>query len=219
MNDFRPFPKIPRYNRPVIVTEKIDGTNAQVCIEVLDDSEVIADAIQSPTVIAGIGNGHALAVVRAGSRNRWLTLEDDNFGFAAWVRENAEELLALGPGRHFGEWWGKGIQRGYGLAERRFSLFNVQRWDAPNNALFLNAIGVVNAEVPPLCCYVVPILGVGVFGPRMVNISDLLYDLMDYGSVAAPGFMDPEGVIVCHTAGNTLYKATCKDDDKPKGGA
>ena len=95
--EFRPFPKIPRFDREVIITEKIDGTNASV--HVTDDGHVFA-----------------------GSRNRWLTWDQDNFGFARWVKEHEDELrTGLGPGTHFGEWWGLGIQRGYDLHERRFS--------------------------------------------------------------------------------------------------
>jgi hypothetical protein len=36
------------------------------------------------------------------------------------------------------------------------------------------------------------------------------------GSLAAPGFLKPEGVVVYHTAGNTLFKATIEDDAMPK---
>jgi hypothetical protein len=102
--EFIEFPKMARFAREIIVTEKIDGTNAQVWIS--DDGTDI----------------------RAGSRNRWLTYSEDNFGFAKWVMDHRDELLTLGPGRHFGEWWGSGIQRRYGLDEKRFSLFNVSRW-------------------------------------------------------------------------------------------
>ena len=101
--EFTEFPKMARLSREVIVTEKIDGTNAQVCIG--EDGSMLA-----------------------GSRTRWITPQDDNHGFAAWVEAHREELLTLGPGRHFGEWWGSGIQRGYGLKEKRFSLFNARRW-------------------------------------------------------------------------------------------
>src|SRR5678815_2758188 len=101
---FEAFESIPRISRACVISEKIDGTNAQVYIP--DDS----------------------SYVLAGSRNRWITPEDDNYGFATWVRDNATELLKLGPGRHFGEWWGAGIQRRYGLTEKRWSLFNSGRW-------------------------------------------------------------------------------------------
>ena len=57
--------------------------------------------------------------------------------------------MELGVGQHFGEWWGFGIQRGYGLHERRFSLFNTGRWSDP--------------AVRPACCGVVPVLADGDF--------------------------------------------------------
>lgn len=101
---FEAFPSISRLSRSFTVTEKIDGTNAQV--HVSEDGTVCA-----------------------GSRSRWITPEADNFGFAAWVKAHEDELRnGLGVGSHFGEWWGAGIQRRYGLAEKRFSLFNVARW-------------------------------------------------------------------------------------------
>ena len=103
MSDFVAFPKIPRLSRRCVITEKIDGTNA--CIFIGEDGEFLV-----------------------GSRTRWITPENDNHGFARWAYEHKDELLGLGPGRHFGEWWGQGIQRGYGLKEKRFSLFNTSRW-------------------------------------------------------------------------------------------
>ena len=30
---FEPWPKIPRLKRDIIITEKIDGTNAQICFD------------------------------------------------------------------------------------------------------------------------------------------------------------------------------------------
>ena len=107
----------------------------------------------------------------------------------------------LGPGRHFGEWWGSGIQRGYGLpkGEKRFSLFNVKRW----------------TENRPQCCYVVPVLYQGDFDTG-VNL-DTMKTLAYGGSLAAPGFMKPEGVVIYHTAGNVLFKKTFEKDEKGKG--
>lgn len=103
---FVPFPKIPRFFRDVVVTEKIDGTNGSILVG--DDGSV-----------------------RAASRNRILTPDKpDNFGFRAWVDAHSGDLVhILGPGHHFGEWMGKGIGRGYGLDERRFYLFNTSRWE------------------------------------------------------------------------------------------
>ena len=65
MTDFVSFPKIARYSRNVVVTEKIDGTNAQVFIG--EDGEFLT-----------------------GSRNRWITPEDDNYGFSRWAHEHKD---------------------------------------------------------------------------------------------------------------------------------
>jgi hypothetical protein len=184
--EFVPFPKIARLSREVVVTEKIDGTNAQVFITAAEDG--------SP-------------VVMAGSRTRWITPQADNYGFAAWVEAHREELLALGPGSHFGEWWGQGIQRRYGLAEKRFSLFNVGRWGP----------GGKDEASRPACCHVVPILYRGEFHTTAITCA--LHDLRAGGSVAAPGFMQPEGVVVFHTASGALFKKTIEKDDTPKGAA
>lgn len=174
--EFEAFPKISRYSRGIVVTEKLDGTNAQVCID--DD----------------------FITIRFGSRTKWITPENDNYGFARWGTENKEELLKLGPGRHFGEWWGGGIQRQYGLIEKRFSLFNVGRWT--NNPL-------------PACCGLVPVLYSGPMSDEAIK--ECLERLRIGGSVAAPGFMDPEGIIVYHSASGILFKKTLQKDEVPKG--
>ena len=137
-----------------------------------------------------------------GSRTRWITPEADNAGFARWAYSNAEELLKLGPGHHFGEWWGQGIQRNYGLKEKRFSLFNTHRWGAPDAIL-------------PACVSVVPVLYIGTFSSQEAEgkIMNLRLD----GSVAAPGFMNPEGIVIYHTASKTLFKKTIEKDEQPKG--
>ena len=173
--EFQSFGKIKRLFRDCIITEKIDGTNAQIYI---NDS----------------GN------IMAGSRNRWLTPETDNFGFAGWVRDNQTELLKLGPGRHFGEWWGSGIQRKYGLDHKRFSLFNVNKW--------------WNNPEKPGCCSVVPILYRGEFCTQ--TIQGILEEFSATGSLAAPGFPDPEGIVILHCHSNQLFKVTL-DGDGHKG--
>ena len=181
---FEAFPKIPRLVREIVITEKLDGTNAG--IHVWDDNE---------------GN----AKIAAMSRSRYLHLEHDNYGFAAWVNENQETLLWLGPGIHWGEWWGRGIQRNYGLSERRFSLFNVGRWNVDN--------------IPP-CCSVVPTLAKDTPEDEFEFsniIEHALYELKDGGSVAAPGFMNPEGIIIYHTAASQMFKRTFENDKEGKG--
>lgn len=188
---FTEFAKIARLSRNCTVTEKIDGTNASIFIA--DDSEPFAyeDGTTVPFLV--------------GSRNRWLTLAADNFGFARWAYANAADLLKLGPGQHFGEWWGAGIQRGYGLAkgEKRFSLFNTARWRPALEAGTLSA-----------CVSLVPVLFEGIFSSTVVD--EALSRLREQGSVAAPGFMDPEGVVIYQTAGRMYWKKTLKGDEVPK---
>lgn len=174
--EFSEFPKIHRLNRRVSITEKIDGTNAQIYID--DKGE------------------HAYA----GSRTRWITPSSDNFGFARWVADHHDELLKLGPGSHFGEWWGSGIQRGYDLSERRFSLFNTTRWG--------------DDDTRPACCHVIPIIASGLF--TEVNFHYLLDLLRRSGSLAAPGFMKPEGIVVFHEVSNSMFKMTLDNDDANK---
>lgn len=183
-----------RLSRDVIVTEKIDGTNAQVFIG--EDGTLIA-----------------------GSRTRWITPADDNYGFAAWAEAHRDELLTLGPGRHFGEWWGAGIQRGYGLKEKRFSLFNATRWAAHDQPLMpipsLDPRAPVKwQQRPPACCDVVPVL---IQGPFRTDAIDACIQLLrERGSYAAPGFMRPEGVVVFHLAGGVGFKKTLEKDELPK---
>jgi hypothetical protein len=175
--EFKGFPKIYRASRECIITEKIDGTNAQIYIT--EDGQ---------TMIAG-------------SRKRWISPENDNYGFAAWVRDHHDELIALGPGQHFGEWWGQGIQRAYDLKEKRFSLFNTSLWSG--------------SIVRPDCCDVVPVLYKGIFST--VKIDECIESLKTSGSVAAPGFMRPEGVVCCHVQGNFSLKKTIEHDEEHKG--
>lgn len=148
MVEFKKWPKIPRLeNESYNMTEKIDGTNG--CVIVTEDGDVCAQ-----------------------SRERLLTLEKDNFGFYGWVQEHKDEFLELAPGYYYGEWWGKGIQRGYDLDERRFSLFEPWKLD----------------KIPE-CCHVVPSLE-----------ADTLFEALDLlaidGSYAAPGYNKPEGIIL-----------------------
>lgn len=156
--EFKPYGKTPRWSGlGITITEKLDGTNALVCVQ---DGRVYA-----------------------GSRNRWLGTEDkrsDNYGFAQWCKLNEEGLLKLGEGYHYGEWWGRGIGRGYAMESRRFSLFNTRRW------------GEHNPNTPE-CCDVVPVLYEGQF--TGLEIQGWANRLQVEGSVAAPGYMSPEGVV------------------------
>lgn len=184
-----------RLSRECVITEKIDGTNAQILI----------------------GEDGSLMV---GSRTRWITPEQDNHGFARWVMEHREELLQLGPGRHFGEWWGSGIQRGYGLPEgdKRFSLFNVSRWclagELPRRISTADPRIEKHQDILPPCCGLVPVLYRGEFSTS--EALSVLESLRVGGSVASPGFMKPEGIVVFHIAGNVGFKKTLEKDAVPK---
>lgn len=200
--EFETFPKIGRLSKPCVITEKLDGTNAQILIKGAEEIGIEGlpishpDAVLQENYALGFKDGSA---IYAGSRNKYIKPgKEDNYGFAAWVRDNADELFKLGLGRHFGEWWGKGIQRGYNQDRKRFSLFNVHRWG--------------DAAVRPACCDVVPVLYEGIF--NTVSCELALSRLEKEGSVAAPGFMQPEGIIVYHSAQGVLFKKTFDDGHK-----
>lgn len=204
LHEFEAFPKVPRWSREIVITEKLDGSNAQVTIAPLTPFQNLRSELPLHA-LAKIETADGPMVVYAGSRNRWLTLgkSNDNFGFAAWVASHAEDLVInLGPGRHFGEWYGLGIQRGYNLHERRFALFNVHKW------------GV--ASVRPKCCDVVPTLYTGL--PYQSAISGSLQQLAEFGSKAAPGYMNPEGIMIYHVAARQVFKKTIEGDEVPKSG-
>jgi hypothetical protein len=172
MTEFQGFPEITRLAQNVTITEKIHGTNAQVRIE------------ESPSG----------TVVLAGSRTRWLTPEDDNYGFARWVQDNREGLVGtLGPGTHFGEWFGSGINSGYGYTNgrKRLALFNTHRWAGllPEGADLT----------------VVPVLYSGPWRPGVVE--EAMAQLREGGSRISNGRFDkPEGVVVRFDRAGALFK-------------
>ena len=93
-----------------------------------------------------------------------------------------------------------GIQRGYNLTkgEKRFSLFNTNIWNEDNP--------------PPECCSVVPVLYQGEFSTNALD--DVMDKLWNYGSVASPGFMKPEGVMIYHSSANHYFKAPFDKEHK-----
>lgn len=200
------FPKMARLNRGMVITEKLDGTNAQIFIVNSDTDPTCSDFSRILGTVAGVS-------ILAGSRTRWLSPgREDNYGFAQWVKENLADLALLGPGCHFGEWWGRGIQRTYGLTERRFSLFNAGRWaQVSSGVVDLSGEGPVAG---PRCCSVVPKLWEGDFNSTVID--EVVNNLRANGSVAVPGFMDAEGVVVYHTAAKQSFKVTLKRDKSPK---
>ena len=221
MIEFRGWPKIARLYRDCVITEKIDGTNAAVGIQEFpfgwhvggtDEDGVSHDVPENARFFFGPGNpdnGLGLPdkeyLVYAQSRKRVITPDADNHGFARWVWDNAEGLVqALGEGLHFGEWWGSGIQRGYGLhnGEKRFSLFNTARWHDIDELSKVSGLGIV------------PVLYAGLFSTEAVESAKNV--LRKFGSSANPGFMNPEGIVVYHTASNSMFKSTLENDEVPK---
>lgn len=161
--EFEKYPKIVRRKGlHMVITEKIDGTNAQINIP--DDPSAPFLVGSRNRVIAPDGNGQ----------------KTDNYGFARWVADNEVMLRRLGPGRHYGEWWGQGIGRGYGINEKRLSLFDTHRFR-----------GGLPEGVP---VGIVPILYSGQYD--IGALEECLERLSQTGSVAVPGWMKPEGVVV-----------------------
>lgn len=197
--EFQEFKKIPRLSREIIITEKIDGTNGVIYI---DD----------------VGN------LFAGSRNRWLwgtvqnEIHNDNYGFAKWAKEHCDELKQLCAGYHYGEWMGQGIQRNYGLKEKRFYLFNTSRWIWNAHVCPIENIRKAKEndklEFCPDCCRVVPVLYNGIFSTMLIQ--EKLDDLAREGSEAVQGFMNPEGIVIYHTAAKQYFKKTIVGDEKGK---
>ena len=208
---FRAWPKTGRLRRSFVITEKIDGTTAGVLIS-------SADGTYAEPPLTTVRMGSRNYGLWAQSRNRLVYPDTpgavrDHFGFAQWALDNAEELvIALGPGRHYGEWWGKGIQRGYGLSRRVFSLFNIE-----SLSYRYNSYG------EPWCggdLRVVPLLLAGEsFSSDAVDAA--MADLCQYGSMAAPGAramgIDPEGIVVHWPSSDTRFKVMYADDEYAKG--
>lgn len=202
--EFEAFPKIARLNRDITITEKLDGTNAAVVITPVVEGQKY-DLERAIGMYRGKEGDYY--VVHAQSRKRFIIPGDDNYGFAAWVKANAESLVrTLGPGRHYGEWWGAGIQRKYGLtgSDKRFSLFNTARWNGNIPGNHIDGLDVV------------PVLYHGPF--RQDAIDNSLNVLRNLGSRATE-FDRPEGIVIYHRALNMYLKVTLEGDEAPKGAA
>jgi len=224
--DFQKFNKIPRLSRDCVITEKIDGTNGQIFIIRFNDFWNLHEKHAGDSVdtflkqyclysTLGIQDEDDILYMFAGSRNKWLdcSSKGDNMGFAKWVKENAESLLMLGEGRHYGEWYGKGIQRNYGLEEKRFTLFNVGKWVKLKDGECLEKESKL--QECPKCCEVVPVIAECKFDTDKIN--GVLTYLKDEGSFLVPGFMNPEGIVIYHKASGQLFKKTIENDNNPKG--
>jgi hypothetical protein len=206
---FKPWSKIFRLYGPAVITEKIDGTNAAVQIKKINISGPIE---MRPTDVLdydyATGKPGAVYRLAAQSRKRIITPGEDNYGFAAWVQNNALALArTLGEGIHFGEWFGLGINRAYGMDSRAFALFNTRKWaDLYYDPKYLEDGALMS----------VPIL------KTTDNFSedDLLeaVSLLEHqGSQVVEGlFSNPEGVVVYWPQADHMFKYTPFDGDGNK---
>lgn len=227
MLEFEAWPKIPRLgNETVQVTEKIDGTNAAVIILPyhVDHEPLIQDGyakVLATIVDDATAEAYTFATQ---SRKRFIKpgKNTDNAGFAGWAWDNSDKLVTtLGYGKHFGEWYGSGIQHGYGLKEKRFALFNASRWAD------LSDLDVEERPIPNL--EVVPVLYDGpavedLDGPSgefrytgMNPVKQCIEFLRREGSRAVKGYMSPEGVIAYYRLARVSYKGFLHNNATAKG--
>jgi hypothetical protein len=185
--EFTEFPSIKRMDSiGMSITQKLHGTNAQVYIERLEGDPPIIES-EDVNFIKKVDD--VIYLLKVGSRTRWITPDNDNYGFAGFIYANAEEFIRkLGPGRHDGEWVGPGINSTEGFTEKTFVLFDFWKWP-PERAL-------------PLRTQVVPVLYNG--QADISKVGEVMADLKANGSKAVPGFMNVEGVVV--SLGGTRYK-------------
>lgn len=206
---FESWPKTARHYRDITITEKIDGTNAAIGIVELHEADLNENSEPiDPNIInyqeVELDGVWRVMGVYAQSRNRLIRpgKATDNAGFAGWVSQNAAQLVELlNPGLHYGEWWGQGIQRNYGLKEKRFSLFNTHA----HRGIYERSNGLLRS---------VPVL---YQGPNQgARVEEAMQYLAEYGSEAETGFANPEGVCVYHSASKQVTKVTFEHDNTGK---
>lgn len=178
--EFKEFAKIPRgQGEGMTITEKIDGTNACVIVEISDDG--------APHVIGAQSRSQLMAHNNDGT----LTKYTDNYGFAEWVIKNQDELSLLGEGYHYGEWAGNGIQKNHHNIEgKKFFLFNSERWRD-------------GREPRPNCCECVKVLFEG--EAKRENIAAAMDKLWE--DAKTEGY-HPEGVVIWYHKTRRYEKVT-----------
>lgn len=201
--EFQSWPKTPRLFRDIVITEKVDGSNSAIIIQRSETGVMDGDAVAF-VYLDGVGYD-----VAAQSRNRLIYpgKTTDNHGFARFVEENAERLVELlGEGRHYGEWWGKGVQGRYHVQFKGFALFNTEKHDGLYTWFRDTSIGDVLVEA-------MPVLYKGPYSEQ--KIRETLSELNTNGSVVSP-FDPAEGIVVFHTQSRKVYKVTLDNNDKGK---
>jgi hypothetical protein len=194
---FKSWGSTTRENKNKTITEKIDGTNA--CL-VIKDGEV-----------------------KAQSRKRMITPDDDNYGFAKWVYDNAGVLMdTLGYGYHFGEWYGEGIQKNpLGIEGKRFALFHPTKYTEANG---YNLAMVDGLETVPLLhhgqcdVWTIPNImdNLGIYGSKVVGAKREKVHTgiigMDDMEFVYEKAAEPEGIIIWNNETRTRTKMLLKDD-------
>lgn len=182
-SEFISFKKIPHASAvSITITQKMHGTNAQIYIY----QDYISGEIN----------------VQAGSRSRWISIYDDNYGFAKFVNDNKNALIdKLGFGRHYGEWCGRGINSGEGLVEKTLFLFNWRRFK--------------DIELPQRV-RIIPVIYASASFDIDLQIMAAMNLLKEHGSLASPGFMNVEGIVI-DINGNLIKQVFSQEDVKWKG--
>lgn len=222
---FKSWGSTPRFHKGLHITEKINGTNAGVSIQGFSYGHHVRNEIPSDAILVVDDEKNVEYLVRAQSRKRIITPGDDNFGFAAWVWDNAEGLAnLLGFGYHYGEWYGEGIQKNpLAVKGRWWALFNTWHWGRKENLERLEAAGIPGLTTVPV------LHDEQTHGPADYNtIPDALEYLAVFGS-RAKGYMTvpnahkmdfhvegPEGIIVWQRETQQRYKILLREDDKHK---
>lgn len=185
MSEFIPYPSIKRGLDFgwMVITEKVDGTNAMFIIEnkqivLIGSHKEPKKMVNDPRWVKQFEN--------APDKERLLAEEPrkTHYGFAGWIEDHKEELCAkLNDGTYYGEWYGPGINknRDYNLTEKRFAFFQAHKWTDPRRPR------VSGSDV-------VPILYIGSISTEACERA--MEKLAKEGSQIAPGFMNPEGVVI-----------------------
>lgn len=215
MSEFIKWENTARLFRDAVITEKLDGTNACVIFEEIEESG------QLPTsLIRTLTYGDRMYAAYAQSRNRLITPSNDNAGFAKWVESNANRLFyVLGEGRHYGEWWGAGVGRKYGMDRKVFSVFNTAGWYKVDEGTPGEDSRSKRAYIAGINIEAVPVLFQGQFSED--TIRDCARQLKLHGSYATHKytgeyFSNPEGICVYHKDADRVFKYTLDGNDKHK---
>lgn len=192
MTEFKAWQKTTRLESPCVISEKLDGANACVVVEEVEEFSLLDASI---TILATNPDDASTARafrVSAQSRTRLALPGQDETGIADWVAQRRGRLaLDLGPGYHYGE-----FVKGKGLKEPKLFLFNTGRW------------GGKQFTTPGLD--VVPVLYEGNYYEGIVE--KYLNDLRENGSWVLDS--PPEGVVIFWKHDQTLKKAYCSGKTK-----